>query len=402
MGPRGARERGIVSVYAPLRLLAAAAAGLLLATLIASSSAHALLLGDAVVRSAPGAPLRAVIPLKPTVGEALEGVCFRLAPVAGAEAGTVTAKVSVERAAATPRLVVTTQEPIAEPVVRFAIEAGCDAALRRNYVVAVDARAASASRRVAVATLVSARAPGQEQRKTAVIGRTTDAASLLPAGAAQSATSRSAHAEGDSSPPAATAAVGRSAPPLRTEDREDADRLTWYVAAPLLMGLVALAVLFLTRRRAPPELPDWTRGGEYTGPRSYTDMSAQPVTLSHGDLTPMPRSVQPRAEGAALRVRAPVTAANSLRRAGAHDLSTLDTLIDDVSEADAREESAVRDAFAAARDAVEREEDNAILRAIDAAEREMLYVPPTPAEAAIDRTLENELTQPRRPDKAAA
>jgi hypothetical protein len=133
-------------------------------------------------------------------------------------------------------------------------------------------------------------------------------------------------------------------------------------------------------------------------------MSAHPATLSPDDMTPAPRIVKPRAEDASLRTRAPVTAANSLRRSPPHDVSTLDTLIDDVAEADLREERAVRDAWAAARDAVERHdgEENAILRAIDAVEREMLYLPPSGAEAAMDRALEEDLTQPRRPDKAAA
>lgn len=392
-------ERGTVSVYAPLRLLAAAAAGLVIATLIASSSAHALLLGDAVVRSAPGAPLRAVIPLKPTAGEALEASCFRLAPVVGAEAGTVTANVSLERAAATPRLIVTSQDPIAAPLARFAIEAGCDGSIRRNYVVALDPRAASAGRGPAIATLGSAREPGQELQETTAARQATNQPSLQRAGTALSATGKSVHSESDSSRrSAAPTAHGR--PPAVPADAERGDRLTWYLAAPLAMGLIALAVLFLMRRRGPPELPDWTRGGEYTGPRSYTDMSAQPVTLPHDDITP--GIVQPRAEGASLRVRAPVTAANSLRRGAAHDLSTLDTLIDAVSEADARLESALSDAPAAARHGVDREEDNAILRAIDAAEREMLYVPPSPSEAAVDRALEDDLTRPRRPDKAAA
>ena len=396
-------ERGTVSFDAPLRLFIVAAAGLL----IASSSAHALLLGDAVVRSTPGAPLRAVIPLKPTVGEALEATCFRLAPIAGADSGTVTAKVSLERAAATPRLIITTQQPIAEPVVRFAIEAGCDASIRRNYVVALDAQAASGSRRTVMATLGGAREPGQEQRAATAVaaGRTTDAASLQRAGAALSPTTNNVHPEGHSSRLSAGATVAADGKPaaLPRSDPGETDRLTWYLVAPLAMGLIALAVLFLTRRQAPPDLPDWTRGGEYTGPRSYTDMSAQPVTLSHGDMAAMPRMVKPRAEGASLRVRAPVTAANSLRPAAAQDLSTLDTLINDVSEADLREPSALSVAGAAAGDGAGREEDNAILRAIDAAEREMLYVPPSPAEAAIDRALEDDLTQqPRRPDKAAA
>jgi len=397
-----------VSVYAPFRLFVAGAAGMLIAALMASSSAHALLLGDAMVRSTPGAPLRAVIPLKPTIGEAVEATCFRLAPIAGADSGTVTAKVSLERGAATPRLIITTQQPIAEPVVRFAIEAGCDASIRRNYIVALDVQAASGRRATAIATLGGTREPGQEQRAATAIaaGRRSDATSPRPEGAAVSSTSRNVHGEGDSarSLTSATVAVDGKPPALpRTADPDNADRLTWYLGAPLAMGLIGLAILFLMRRRAPPELPDWTRGGEYTGPRSYTDMSAQPVTLSHGDVAPMSRRLKPRAEGASLRVRAPVTAANSLRRAAAHDLSTLDTLINDVSDADLRNESAAGDAGGGdAGERVEREEDNAILRAIDAAEREMLYVPASRAEAAIDRALEDDLTAPRRPDKAAA
>src|SRR5438874_7601869 len=75
---RSIRERAVVSLYAPFRVLIAAAAALAIATLFASWSVHAVLLGDAIVRSAPGAPLRVVIPLKPTPGEALETGCFRL------------------------------------------------------------------------------------------------------------------------------------------------------------------------------------------------------------------------------------------------------------------------------------------------------------------------------------
>jgi hypothetical protein len=177
--------------------------------------------------------------------------------------------------------------------------------------------------------------------------------------------------------------------------------LTWYLGAPIAMGVIALGVLFVNRRRPPP-MPDWTRGGAHTGPRSYTDMSAQPVTLSRFDPTPMPKlSTTQRPDGASLRFVKAGVAANTLRRKS--DPSTLDTLIDEATEADKEEERAVREAWAAARRDVEKDEDNAILKAIDEAERELLFVPPPPSETASDRSLEDDLaSKPPPPKKAAA
>jgi hypothetical protein len=132
-------------------------------------------------------------------------------------------------------------------------------------------------------------------------------------------------------------------------------------------------------------------------------MSAQPVTLSRFDPTPMPKlSTTQRPDGASLRFVKAGIAANTLRRKTASDPSTLDTLINP-TEDDRREERAIRDAWAAARRDVEKDEDNAILKAIDEAERELLFVPPEPDEAAMDRTLEDDLdSQSKRQKKAAA
>ncbi len=409
-----------MSAYAPFRLLIAVAAALLMATVIASSSAHALLLGEAVVRSAPGAPLRVVIPVQPSPGEPLEAACFRIVPAPDSAPPVVTAKVSLERAAATPRLIVTTQNAVADPAVRFAIEAGCGSTLRRNYALLLDPRGVSAARTTTIATTNSAREPGQEPLETTPIAADHAAgkASLGPKLAAQLANDEPASPgvtrgrEPSVSALRAARAPAASLPPASLPEPErhgavaadDSGHLGWYLGAPLGMGAIALGVLFVTRRRVSPEMPDWTRGGEHTGPRSRTDMSAQPVTLSQGNPTPMPKlATRQRPDGASLRVRESGIAANSLRRKPSPDLSTLDTLINDVSEADRREERAVREAWAAARSAVESEEGNAILRAIDEAERELLFVPPLPPEAAMNRSLEDDLlSQPRRPDKAAA
>jgi hypothetical protein len=396
-----------VSVSAPLRLLAAAAAALLIATLIGSSSAHAILLGDAVVRSTPGAPLRVVIPLKPMPGEALEAACFRLLPIGDPPSPMVTAKVILERGAATPRLIVTTQDPVADPLVRFAIEARCDGVMRRNYALQLDLSGVTAAAIDATTRMNSAREPGQERLETAQIPAipAVDKASLEPAHVARAANGQA----GDAERYIAAARSGRiptvlpnNANPVAAANN-DTERLVWYLGAPLGMGALALAIVFMTRRRLPAGMPDWTRGGELSAPRSRTDMSAQPVRLGHDDdFTPMPRlATTQRPDGASLRVMKPGIAANTLRPGHTEDISTLDTLINDIAEADRQEERAVRDAWAAARNAVEGE-DNEILRAIDEAERALLFVPP-PAEQAQTRSLDDDLlSTPQRPDKAAA
>jgi hypothetical protein len=417
-----------VSVYAPFRLLIAAVTALVIATIIASSSAHAMLLGDAVVRSAPGAPLRVVIPLKPSPGEAVEDSCFRLIAPADAAGPMVTARVSLERAAATPRLVVTTPSAFADPAARFAIESRCGGTTRRNYALMIDPRTSAAgvpTIATAGSSPASSREPGQERLKTVPNTiRVANAAAkeLLEApraapivaaivadkGAEASATKANARANPQPAPSAAPShaeAASTKRPPGVAE--EESVNLTWYLGAPIAMGVIALGVLFVTRRRT-PAMPDWTRGGAYTGPRSHTDMSAQPVTLSRFNPTPMPKlSTTQRPDGASLRFVKAGIAANTLRRKTASDPSTLDTLTNDVTEEDKREERAVREAWAAARRDVEndekRDEDNAILKAIDEAEREFLFVPSPPDEEAMNRSLEGDLaSKPPKQKKAAA
>jgi hypothetical protein len=408
-----ARE-STVSVPAPMRLLIAAVTALVIAAVIASSSAHAMLLGDAVVRSAPGAPLRVVIPLGPGPGEPVEDACFRLIPGGDTGSSMVTARVSLERAAATPRLIVTTPNAVTEPVARFAIESICGGTTRRNYSLAREPRASgTAAQTFAIVTTGTAgtREPGQERLRTAQAGtasafrapletpRATPTAAGTPADANAAAVREK---EAAASVPVAAGPAPAVSKRTRVAAEDDSMNLAWYLGAPIVMGVIALSVLFVTRRRT-HAMPDWTRGGILTGPRSYTDMSAQPVTLSRFDPTPVPRlSTTQRPDGASLRFVKAGIAANTLRRKTPSDPSTLDTLINDTEE-DKREERAVRDAWAAARRDVEEDEDNAILKAIDEAERELLFVPPAEDEAAIDRSLEDDLdSQPKRPKKAAA
>jgi hypothetical protein len=342
----------------------------------------------------------------------------------------VTAKVTLERAAATPRLIVTTPNAISEPAVQFTIQAGCDGTTRRNYVLLLDPPAAGA---IAANRPIASREPGQERLKAAPStvqrGTITTAASqrvspahdpsgattvvVAPAGhdlAVATAATATPAAFHEAEAPAATviAAPHPAAAHAASTESTDYDKLWWYLAAAMIViGAFALGTFFVRRRRAIPQVPEWTRGAAYSGPQSVTDLSAAPVTLSHSDVTVQPsissgtrpRSVAP----SQLTVDVSMPASLS-RRLNDPDLSTLDTLISDISDADLVEERAVREAWAAARSDVEREADgNAVLRAIEAAERDLLFAPPPPAQAAMDRSLDDDLlASRRRPDKAAA
>ena len=411
-----------MSIYAPFRLLIAAAAALLIATVIASSSAHALLLGDAVAQSGLGAPLRVVIPIRPAPGESLDATCVRLVPTtAGIGAPIVTGSVSVERAAATPRLIVTTPNAVSEPAVQFAIQAGCDGTSRRNYVLLLDPQAVNTA---AVTRPSTAREPGQERPKTA-LSTARRSAESSPPGESRAAPravatnrpqaaiavpvpakiERVAASAAEFHPISAPIPAAKLAPaaPSRPQVNEDQDNLWWYLATPLaLIGALTLGTFVVRRRRAALEIPAWTRGPDHDSPRSLTDLSAVPVTLSHLDVEPAPlisSRTKPRTI-APSHMTAPRTVS---RTSPATDASTLDTLIN-TSDADLVEERAVRQAWATARSNVEREADgNAILQAIDAAERDLLFTSVPPAQAAMEYSLDDDLlSQPRRPDKAAA
>ncbi len=157
-------SRTTVCNDAPFRFLCALAMLLLMGALLASSSAHGLALGDAVAQSALGSPLRVVIPISAATGESLQPGCFRLVPAAGdGSAQVVTARVSLERAASAPRLVVTTAKPVNEPAIRFSVQAGCDGSTQRVYVLLLDPPAPGAFSTPATAAQAAARGTRQDR-----------------------------------------------------------------------------------------------------------------------------------------------------------------------------------------------------------------------------------------------
>jgi hypothetical protein len=432
-----------VSIYAPFRFLIAAAIALLIGTVIASSTAHGMALGSAVAQSTLGSPLRVVIPVSTAPGELLQAACFRVVPAGDGSAQTVTGRVSLERTASAFQLVVTTENAVNEPAIRFGIQAGCETMSRRDYALLLDPQVAGAA---AAAVQPTVREPGQERP-------------VLPPAAAQrnadrtptAVESRPARA---SAPPAAAtplerqrlAATGAAAPaafhpigsgtaarPASPEARVAqtvapaasvggwGDAWTYLAASLAIAGVIALAALLMRQRHAPLAIPQWTRGGSYAGPSTFTNLSSAAATLSPASGTYSPLSyaeattVQGTPSESNLSSVAPppvAVAQSTVRRTHtnsfAADISTIDTLLDeldpDIVDPDIVEERAVREAWAAARSNVEHEMDgNAILQAIEAAERDLMLGPPAPAQAAIDSSLDDELLYPQqRSDKAAA
>jgi hypothetical protein len=315
---------------------------------------------------------------------------------------------------------------------------------RRDYVLLLDPQVAGAP--AAAAVQLAAREPGQERpaQPPAAAQRNADRtptasesrparASAPPAGAPLE---RQRLAATGAAAPAAFHPIGTGttarlaspgearvaqtvAPPALVSGWGDA--WTYLAASLAIAGVIALAALLMRQHRAPPAIPQWTRGGSYAGPSTFTNLSSAAATLSplSGTLSPLsyaeattvqgtpsesnPSSVAPPSV-AVVQGTAPRTHANSILA----DISTIDTLLDeldpDIVQLDIVEERAVREAWAAARSDVEREMDgNAILQAIEAAERDLMLGPPAPAQAAIDSSLDDELLHPQqRSDKAAA
>ena len=439
---RNDRSRTAVLSSAPGRMLVAAATALLIATLIASSTAHALMLGEASAQSALGSPLRVVIPITAGGDELLRPGCFSVGPAPGeGSASLVTASVNLERAAA-PRLVVTTPNAVNEPAIRFSVHAGCEGSTERAYVLLLDP-AESAGAQSAMMEGQAVREPRQERLapRPAATRRTpagpalaqaqmprlievVDRGPAVTASATASATAPETPAEPAAHELAAPAAAPAPSPfrqvtatqasplpalsplPPRVQPvaptKTAASYSDWYLVAVALAIAGAIAfVALLTGRRRTPSAPQWTRNPTFLDTQSFTELSAGAVTLPHTRSragAPTTRQGTASAKPKSTTLSRPVEPNSQSSRPTPTqiDPSAIDTLLDAI-DSDFVEERAVREAWAAARSDVERELDgNAILQAIEAAERDLHLAPPAPAQAAIERALEDDLLQPPR------
>jgi hypothetical protein len=444
-----------VTRQAPFRFLVLWTMALLIAGAMVSSSARALALGEAMAASALGQPLRVLIPVTAAPSETIAADCFGLAPPGGDAAGAiVTAKVSLERAAAGLRLAVTTSQAVGEPVVRLTVRGGCGEQTRRDYVLLLDPPATGERltnhAAAAEASVPIARAPGQERSaSTLAAAARRDAPERSGTGDARLAqrpvgvermprltpavlqlnASAGTGAGGSFQHVAALTESGRVTPAQHSEPTLiDRSKDLWWTIAVALGGLViiVLGALLVRQGRPASKAPAWSSGSMHgrtqTRARSVTNLSAVPVTLAHTHIPadalltragPTTRSWVAPANAVTLpnvpATKAPnVSAVGTRSRANRQPASgppdgALDTLLNEI-DSDLNVERAVRQVHAAARNHIERDiGSDAILRAIEAAERDLMMVAPAPAETAMGHALDNELLGGKpQPKKAAA
>jgi hypothetical protein len=213
---------------------------------------------------------------------------------------------------------------------------------------------------------------------------------------------------------AATADKVRVARPLPRAGAAAVDGTTdtWWTVTVAVGGLIAviLGAILVRHGRSVPTAPEWSHHFTRSGPRSVTSLSREPVTLSRGasrDSSEPPHAMVTlpnlTIRSKARSISPPVlrTVPKPASQSRARDPSP-DALLDDI-EADLIELRAVRETRVAAR--VDKQDlgGNAILQAIEDAERDLMLDTPAPADAAMDRALEDDLRLPKRgPKKAAA
>lgn len=184
----------------------------------AATPALSLGLGPAIQQSSLGQPLHLVVPIIAAAGDEMSGDCFRLstAPVdADGVPRIAQARIRLERTAAGAQLVVTTTRAVNEPVIRVALEAGCDSAVRRDYTLLLDPAPIEPP-------MMAAEAPRAIEPATAAAA----ASAVAPATAARPAAGSSrASQPSRSRPKTASAGMATRKPPRAGSRASNADRL---------------------------------------------------------------------------------------------------------------------------------------------------------------------------------
>jgi hypothetical protein len=214
-------------------------------------------LGPVTQQSALGQSLRIVVPVLVSPGENIGAECFRLAAsdreVDGAPQ-LVFGRVNLERTSEGARLVITNAAPVNDPVVRMTVQAGCETAVRREYVLLMDPPpietplvAAEAQPRTEMAQApetIPAAAPTRRARGSA--GAATSAAASGSGEAARAARKPAA--------PAKPRSPAKAAPKRPVRPAGDQPRLTVSSAAPLPSGDPRTANASVEQARAQQEL----------------------------------------------------------------------------------------------------------------------------------------------------
>jgi len=414
-----------------------------------SSSARAVTLGDAAALSALGQPLRVAINLAATEKDPVAVDCFGLVQPAGdGPPGIVTARVSLERGAAGPRLIVTTTQVVGEPALRLAVETRCVSPARRDYLLLLDPSAAINAPTLAAGQLPAqlpaqlpvaaeanaplAREPGQERAApttalTNSFAKKTAAARREPPESSGTGVARIAqrpvgvdmqiapavlrYASTDLAPsgslrPVAAISDSVRIPSPRTEAEIDRSKNMWWTIAVAVtgFGVIVLGAIVVRHGRGESKTSSsngGARGTARTGPRSSTNLSAAPVMLSHKNIptdalltraAPTTRSWVSPATAVTLPnlSNSSKSGTSSADRGPAEE--TLDTLFNEI-DSDLNVETAIRKVHAAAAHGSPEYDIGceAILKAIEAAERDLILTPLAPSDAAMGHALEDEL-----------
>lgn len=397
--------------------------------LLAAPFALALSLGDAAPQSSLGQPLRVVVPIAVADGQSLNAPCVHVIADAAGGSGPprlLTGRVTIDRNAAGPQLLVTTTRPVDEPVVRLAVQAGCVGTTRRDYVLLLDPAAvgakASVSQRNSDAAPVPAAAAAapRAMKPTAkpspafvrVAAEAPDVASPAPKTAAVEAARQPPimlSSPGGSSfiPEASAAGLPRAVSPAQAgmlpADVEPAVAPWWPLAAALLVVAALARWLVPMRRRSAVQPPMWAAPTAHTEPNPSVPGRPQSSSLSktgHFAAMTEPGTGFPRgapksqrtarkAEGTPTRPQ-PVTTKLAPTK---EDPRFADF------DADLIEEQTIRAEWAkAVNDGAIDIGGDSILKAIDDAERAIQGAPAHPAQVALDRSLDDELlpTKARR------
>ncbi|HEU4622982.1 MAG TPA: hypothetical protein VFS42_12235 [Burkholderiaceae bacterium] len=107
---------------------------------ISTSVAHAIGLGQAELKSGLGQPLRLAVPVRLSDGETLTSTCVSVLPHTGGDGvpPLMGARTAVERGADGTTVVVTTRQAQYEPIIRVALQVGCQDVVTREFVFLLD------------------------------------------------------------------------------------------------------------------------------------------------------------------------------------------------------------------------------------------------------------------------
>lgn len=404
--------------------------------LLASPCALALSLGDAAPQSSLGQPLRVVVPINASKAQSLTTACVHVIADAAGGSGPprlLTGRVTIDRTAAGSQLLVTTAMPVNDPVVRLAVQAGCDGTTRRDYVLLLDPPASGST-----ATAIAHRGADTTAVATAAVPRVAKPA---PSGFVRVATAAS-----DAAPRASTPTIAASEPvrepapkiasiePVRqpttmlsspggssfipeaaaaglprsssgqngltTADVELPVAPWWPLAAALLV-VGALARWLVPMRRRSMEPPAWVAPTARTEPNPSVYGATTSKTLGKtGHFAAMTEPGPGFPRGASNADRAapqPEPAASRSQPVAVKAASTVEDPRFADFDADLVEEQTIRAEWAkAVNDGAIDIGSDSILKAIDEAERETQGAPAHPAQVALDRSLDDELL-PNKP-----